>query len=60
MRDKFFMEHFNIIQKNFRSFDELAKAEALFIRIYKPSLNEQKNHDSFFIILIRVENFNIL
>ena len=47
MRDKFFMDHFEILQKNFRSFSDLAKAEAFYIRIHKPSLNEQKKHDSF-------------
>ena len=47
MRYKFFMDHFEIFQKNFRFFSDLAKAEAFYIRINKPSLNEQKKHDSF-------------
>jgi hypothetical protein len=49
MRDKFLMDHFEILQKNFRSFFDLAKAEAFYIRIHKPSLNEQKKHDSFWL-----------
>ena len=48
MRDKFFMDHFEIVQKNFRSFDHLEKAEEFYIRIYKPNLNEQKKHERFY------------
>ena len=29
MRDKFFMEHFEIVQKNFRSFNELKKSRGI-------------------------------
>ena len=47
MRDKFFMDHFEIVKKNFRSFAELKKSEEFYIRIYKPSLNDQKKHASF-------------
>ena len=49
MRDKFFMSHSEIVQKNFRTFDELKKAEEFYIKIYKPDLNEQRKHDSFLL-----------
>ena len=47
LRDKFFMDHFEILRKNFRSYSDLQKAEAFYIRIFKPCLNEQKKHGSF-------------
>ena len=47
VRDEFFMDHFKILQKNFKTYADLCKAEAYFIRIHRPSLNEQNKHKSF-------------
>ena len=47
LRDVFFMEHFTILQKSFRSYSERRKTEAFFIRILRPDLNEQTKHRFF-------------
>ena len=47
MRDKFFMSHFRVLQKRFGSYWERRKAEAYFIRIYRPDFNDQKDHRYF-------------
>ena len=47
LRDKFFMQHFRVLQKGFRSYFERRKTEAFFIRILKPDLNDQNNHRYF-------------
>ena len=47
MRDKFFMDHFKILQKNFRNYFERRNTEAFFIRIFKPTLNDQCKHRYF-------------
>ena len=47
MRDKFLMDHFKILQKNFRNYFERRNAEAFFIRIFKPTLNDQCKHRNF-------------
>ena len=60
MRDKFFMEHFEIVQKNFRFFDDLKKAEEFYIRIYNPDLNQQKKHDSFSLFWFGQQKFLFL
>lgn len=46
-RDKFFMEHFRVLQKNFGSYWERRKTEAFFIRILRPDFNDQKDHRYF-------------
>ena len=45
--DKFFMQHFKLLQKSFRSNYERRKTEAFFIRILRPDLNDQNNHRFF-------------
>ena len=47
IRDKFFMQHFRILQRRFGSYFERRNAEAFFIRILRPDLNDQKDHNSF-------------
>ena len=47
LRDVFFIEHFTILQKSFRSYSERRKTEAFFIRILRPDLNEQTKHRFF-------------
>ena len=47
VRDKFFMDHFKILQKNFKTYADLCRAEAFFIRMHRPSLNDQKDHKTF-------------
>ena len=42
--DKFYMSHFKIEMKNFKSYQRLVDAEAYFIRINLPSINEQIVH----------------
>ena len=46
-RDKFFMQHFSVLQKSFRSYFERRKTEAFFIRILRPDLNNQNDHRFF-------------
>jgi hypothetical protein len=47
VRDKFYMSHFKIQQKNFRSYEDLCNSESYFIRINQPFLNEQIVHTNF-------------
>ena len=47
IKDSFFMQHFKILQKRFRSYFERRKTEAFFIRILRPDLNDQKDHNCF-------------
>ena len=47
VRDNFFMDHFKILQKNFKIYADLCGAEAFFIQIHRPSLNDQKDHKTF-------------
>ena len=47
LRDKFFMQHFRVLQKSFGSYYERRKTEAFFIRILRPDLNGQNNHRYF-------------
>ena len=47
LKDRFFMQHFKVLQKNFGSYFERRKAEAFFIRILRPDLNDQKDHRYF-------------
>ena len=47
MRDKFFMQHFRVLQKSFGSYFDRRKSEAFFIRILRPDLNDQNDHRSF-------------
>jgi hypothetical protein len=47
LRDKFFMQHFKILQKSFRSYFDRRKTEAFFIRILRPDLNDQNSHRFF-------------
>ena len=47
LRDKFFMQHFRVLQKSFRSYFDRRKTEAFFIRILRPDLNDQNNHRFF-------------
>ena len=47
LRDKFFMQHFKVLQKSFGSYYERRKTEAFFIRILRPDLNGQNNHRYF-------------
>jgi hypothetical protein len=41
VRNKFYMSHFKKEMKNFKSYQSLVDAEAYFIRINLPSINEQ-------------------
>ena len=43
----FYLNHFNILQKGFRSFFECQRAEAFFIRVKRPDLNDQQDHACF-------------
>jgi hypothetical protein len=47
VRDKLYLDLFEIKLKNFRSYNELCDAEAFFIRINQPSLNEQIKQKRF-------------
>ena len=47
IKDKFFMLHFKILQRRFCSYFERRNTEAFFIRILRPDLNDQKDHNSF-------------
>ena len=47
MRDKFFMQHFRVLQKSFGSYFDRRKSEAISIRILRPDLNDQNDHRSF-------------
>ena len=47
IRDKFFMFHFKILQRRFGYYFERRNTKALFIRILRPDLNDQKDHNSF-------------
>ena len=47
LKDKFFMQHFSVLQKSFGSYYERRRAESFFIRIFRPDLNDQKD-DRFF------------
>jgi hypothetical protein len=47
VRDQFFMDHFKILQNNFKTYADLCRAEACFIRMHRPSLNDQKYHKTF-------------
>ena len=47
LRDKFYMQHFRVLQKGFKSYYDRRKTEALFIRILRPDLNDQNDHRSF-------------
>ena len=40
----FFISHFKILQKSFRSDFERRKTEAFYIRVKRPDLNDQKDH----------------
>jgi hypothetical protein len=42
LKDKFFMQHFRVLQKSFRSSYDRRRAESFFIRILRPDLNDQK------------------
>jgi hypothetical protein len=44
VRDQFFMNHFKIQQKNFKTYADFCRAKAFFIRMHRPSLNDQKDH----------------
>ena len=44
---EFFKKHFKIIRKGFRSQKELRRSEAFYIRVKKPDLNDQKDHNFF-------------
>ena len=55
LRDKFFMQHFRVLQRSFGSYYDRRKTEAFFIRILRPDLNEQNKHRYF--TLFRVGNF---
>ena len=46
IKDKFFMLHFKILQRRFCSYFERRNTEAFFIRILRPDLNDQKDHNS--------------
>ena len=48
---EFFKSHFKILQKSFRSSFERRKTEAFYIRVKRPDLNDQKDHNFFQIIL---------
>ena len=43
----FFKKHFKIIRKGFKSRNELIRTEAFYIRVKKPDLNDQKDHNFF-------------
>ena len=43
----FFRKHFKILQKGFRSTFERRKTEAYYIRVKRPDLNDQKDHNLF-------------
>ena len=47
LKDKFFMQHFKVLQKSFRSYYDRRRAESFFIRILRPDLNDQKDHRFF-------------
>ena len=47
LRDKFFMQHFRVLQRSFGSYYDRRKTEAFFIRILRPDLNEQNKHRYF-------------
>ena len=47
LRDKFFMQHFKVLQKSFRSNYERRKTETFFIKILRLDLNDQNNHRFF-------------
>ena len=44
---QFFKKHFKIIRKGFKSRKELIRTEAFYIRVKKPDLNDQKDHNFF-------------
>ena len=44
---QFFLSHFKILQKSFRSHDERKKTEAFYIRVKRPDLNDQRDHKAF-------------
>ena len=44
---QFFLSHFKILQKSFRSHDERKKTEAFYIRVKMPDLNDQRDHKAF-------------
>ena len=46
-RDKFFMQHFRVLQRSFGSYYDRRKTEAFFIRILRPDSNEQNKHRYF-------------
>ena len=52
IKDKFFMLHFKILQRRFCLYFERRNTEAFFIRILRPDLNDQKDHNSFALFLI--------
>ena len=45
MRDKLYMLHFKMLQRRFTSYFERRNTEAFFIRILRPDLNDQKDHN---------------
>ena len=47
LKDQFFMQHFRVLQKSFRSYYDRRIAESFFIRILRPDLNDQKDHRFF-------------
>ena len=44
---EFFKKHFKIIRRGFRSQTELRRSEAFYIRVKRPDLNDQKDHNFF-------------
>ena len=47
LKFQFFKTHFKILKKSFRSDFERRKTEAFFIRVKRPDLNDQKDHNFF-------------
>ena len=44
---EYFKSHFKILQKSFKSTFERRKTEAFYIRVKRPDLNDQKDHNFF-------------
>jgi hypothetical protein len=47
VRDEFFLNSFKILQNVFEIYADLCRAEAFFIRMHRPSLNDQNSKQNF-------------